>query len=227
MWQKSTSDNSLSHGSTLRTWYVTSITMRRKSNLLTLILILNVVVFYLWNFSSLTPEFMADNFLVSWNHLLAGRYWVLLTSVFSHNTGLHLLINMLVLRSFGSILIPVLGRASFLRFYIVAGIISSLSHAMTSNFLMHKPEMPALGASGSIAGLVMIFCLMFPKERIFIFGLIPIPAMFGALAFVGLDLWGLMAQTQGGGLQIGHGAHLGGAFTGLIYYFLFLRRRTQ
>lgn len=170
---------------------------------------------------------MATNFLVSWNHLLEGKYWVLLTSVFSHNSGLHLLINMLVLRSFGSIMISALGNWPFLKFYLVAGIISSLSHAMTSNYLMLKPEMPALGASGSIAGLVMIFCLMFPKEKIYIFGLIPIPAIFGALAFVGLDVWGLMAQSQGGGLQIGHGAHLGGAFAGLLYYFLIVRPRIR
>lgn len=201
--------------------------MRRGSALITLIIILNIVVFYLWNFSSLPVEYMATNFLVSWNHLLDGKYWVLLTSVFSHNSGLHLLINMLVLRSFGGILAPVLGRGPFLRFYLVAGIISSLSHAVTSNYLMGSPEMPALGASGSIAGLVMIFCLMFPKERIFIMGLIPVPAFFGALAFVGLDVWGLMAQTQGGGLQIGHGAHLGGAFAGLLYYLFIIRPRVR
>jgi membrane associated rhomboid family serine protease len=49
--------------------------------------------------------------------------------------------------------------------------------------------------------------------------------MVGALAFIGLDVWGLIAQAEGGGLPIGHGAHLGGAFTGILYYFLFLRGR--
>lgn len=201
--------------------------MSRRLPLVNIFIVINVAVFLLWHFSGLPLEFMGDNFLVSWDALAAGRYWVLITSVFSHNQFLHLLINMLVLKSFGSILLPVLGRGSFFRFYIVAGVISSLSHAITSNFLMHAPEMPALGASGSIAGLVLVFSLLFPKERIFIFGLIPIPAIFGALAFVGLDLWGLFAQTQGGGFQIGHGAHLGGSFAGLMYYLLILRPRVQ
>jgi hypothetical protein len=43
------------------------------------------------------------------------------------------------------------------------------------------------------------------------------------LAFVGIDLWGLIAQTRGGGFRIGHGAHLGGALAGAVLYFFYLR----
>ena len=85
----------------------------------------------------------------------------------------------------------------------------------------------ALGASGAIAGLVLVFSLIFPREKILLMGIIPVPALFGALAFVGLDLWGLTAQAHGGGLPIGHGAHLGGALTGMLYYVFFLRRRIR
>jgi hypothetical protein len=58
-----------------------------------------------------------------------------------------------------------------------------------------------------------------------LFFVVPLPAIVGALAFIGLDVWGLIAQAEGGGLPIGHGAHLGGAFAGILYYVLFLRRR--
>jgi membrane associated rhomboid family serine protease len=84
---------------------------------------------------------------------------------------------------------------------------------------MDKPEMPALGASGAISGTVVLFALMFPQAKIFILGILPLPAIWGAVLLVGLDLWGLVSQTAGGDLPIGYGAHLGGAFTGLIYYF--------
>jgi membrane associated rhomboid family serine protease len=70
----------------------------------------------------------------------------------------------------------------------------------------------------------MLFALMFPRQIILLFYIIPLPAIFGALGFVALDLWGLSAQAHGGGLPIGHGAHLGGALTGAVFYFLFLRR---
>ncbi len=83
--------------------------------------------------------------------------------------------------------------------------------------------MSALGASGAVAGLVLVFSLLFPKEKLLLFGIIPLPALFGALAFIALDLWGLFAQAGGGGLPIGHGAHLGGAFTGILFYFLYVR----
>ncbi|MGZ3723067.1 MAG: rhomboid family intramembrane serine protease, partial [Bdellovibrionales bacterium] len=172
-------------------------------------------------------HFMADNFLVSWEGLSQGRYWTLLTSVFSHNMFLHIFINMFVLNSFGSLLEQVLGRWRFLAFYLIAGVVSSLSHCLLSQFVLHQPETAALGASGSIAGLVLVFSLIFPKEKILLMGIIPLPAIWGALAFVALDLWGLSAQAHGGGLPIGHGAHLGGAFAGVIYYVFFLRRRIR
>lgn len=49
-------------------------------------------------------------------------------------------------------------------------------------------------------------------------GFIPIPAIFASALIIGLDVWGLIEQTRGGTLPIGHGAHLGGAFCGLMYY---------
>ena len=118
-----------------------------------------------------------------------------------------------------------LGRRRFLAFYLVAGIVASLTHAFVSAWILSEPGLPALGASGAIAGVILVFALMFPKERILLFGIIPIPAIWGAVAAVGLDIWGLVAQARGGGLPIGYGAHLGGAATGFIYYFLFLRRQ--
>jgi membrane associated rhomboid family serine protease len=163
---------------------------------------------------------------VSWDALLDGRLWVLLTSVFSHISLLHILLNMLVLNNFGPILERVLGAKAFLKFYLVAGIFSSLAHSLVSALILSKPEVPALGASGAISGLVMVFSLLFPKQIMLLFGLVPVPALIGALMFAGLDLWGLFVQAEGGGLPIGHGAHLGGAFCGLFYYFFVLRPRS-
>jgi membrane associated rhomboid family serine protease len=191
-----------------------------------LILFWNLVVFLLWiAWGSDGPSFMTENFLVSWSALAEGRLWVLITSVFSHNFFLHFFINMYVLNGFGPVVERALGFRAFLRFYLVAGVVSSLAHALASNFLMGQPQLPALGASGSLAGVILLFALLYPKERLLILGLIPIPALAGALLFVGLDVWGLTAQMGGHGLPIGHGAHLGGAMTGIFYYFFWVRPR--
>ncbi|OFZ19503.1 MAG: hypothetical protein A2Z20_02950 [Bdellovibrionales bacterium RBG_16_40_8] len=189
-----------------------------------IIIIINMAVFFMWKAAGKAGmPYMEQNFLVSWQALAEGRWWTPLTSVFSHNMFFHFLINMLVLSNFGNLLEMVLGRVKFLKFYIIAGLISSLTHAVVSTWLLDEPELPALGASGAIVGLVLIFCLMFPREKILIFGFIPLPALWGAVIFIGLDIWGLVAQAEGGGLPIGHGAHLGGAFTGIIYYYFFIR----
>jgi membrane associated rhomboid family serine protease len=96
-------------------------------------------------------------------------------------------------------------------------------HAVTCAYLLGQPELPALGASGAVAAVILTFSLLYPHEKILLFGIIPVPALIGAMLFVGLDIWGLFAQSTSGGLPIGHGAHLGGAFIGLVYYFLFLK----
>ncbi|MBT4792714.1 MAG: rhomboid family intramembrane serine protease [Halobacteriovoraceae bacterium] len=169
------------------------------------------------------PYFMINNFLVSWTGLTEGRIWTLITSAFSHNMLFHLFINVYIFFGFGMLVENVIGSKRFLKFYLVAGALGSLAHSVVSSFLLNNSDLPALGASGAVAGVVILFSFMFPKEKILIFGIIPIPAIWGAFFVIGLDIWGLLSQTKGGGLPIGHGAHLGGAATGLIYYFFFLR----
>ena len=198
----------------------------RRSRLIQALIFLNVMVFLAWTVGG-DESFMESNFLVSWAHLIDGRVWVLITSVFSHSMFLHLIINMMVLSNFGEILLRLLGPRFFLAFYFVAGILSSLTHALVSAFLLGQPDLPALGASGAISGLVMLFCLIFRREKIYLLGFIPMPALVGAAVFVGLDLWGLVAQAGGGGLPIGHGAHLGGAFTGAVTYLFIVRPRMR
>lgn len=194
-----------------------------------LIIAINTWVFVRWLLAS-TPaqlEFMSHHYLVSWTALQDGRYDTLLLAAFSHNIFLHFFLNMLVLNSFGSLLEGILGRRNFLLLYLLAAVLSSLSHSWVSAFLLDEPDLPALGASGAIAGVVLVFSLIFPRQPILLLGFIPMPAILGAVLFIGLDLWGLIAQTKGGGLPIGHGAHLGGAFTGIFFYFTYLRRRLR
>jgi membrane associated rhomboid family serine protease len=186
--------------------------------MVTAIVVANAVVFLLW--MSLPLPAMACHFLVSWDHLADGRVWVLLTAVFSHTLLFHLLINMIVLLSFGPPLERLMGSVRFLGFYLVAGIIGSLAHAVVSNYLIGRPGQPALGASSAIAGVLLLFAFIFPKVKVLLFFVVPLPALAAALLFVGIDIWGLVMQVEGEGLPIGHGAHLGGALTGLIYYLV-------
>jgi membrane associated rhomboid family serine protease len=196
---------------------------RRPNVVVNAIVVANVAVFLLWLLPLVPLDAMGEHFLVSWSHLAAGRPWVLLTAVFSHNMLFHLLINMIVLVSFGPSLERLMGRTRFLLFYLTAGIVGSFAHAAVSQFLIGRPAQAALGASSAIAGVLLLFALAFPRARVLLFFVIPLPAIVAALAFVAIDIWGLIAQVEGAGLPIGHGAHLGGALTGVTYFIV--RRR--
>lgn len=183
------------------------------------IVMVNIIVFLLWNiYGFINPEFMINNFLVSWTSLSQGRVWTLLSSVFSHNMFLHIFINMFVFFNFGLVVENYLGSLRFLTFYLVAGVTGSLVHCLVCAFILHQPNILALGASGAISGVVLLFALLYPQEKIFLFGLIPLPAIFAAILFTGFDAYGLINQTRGVISSIGYGAHLGGALVGLIYF---------
>jgi len=166
---------------------------------------------------------MRENFLVSTLHIEHLHVWTLVTAAFSHNELWHLALNMFVLWSFGTVLEHLWGTRVFVLVYLAAAVVASVSHCALSSFIMGRDDIPALGASGAISGLLLAYALHFPRHRILLFGIVPVPALAGVLAFVGLDLWGLIAQGRGGGLPIGHGAHLGGALAGALIYFLYLR----
>lgn len=183
------------------------------------IVMLNVMVFLLWNtFAVSNPNFMINHFLVSWTALTQGRVWTLLTSVFSHNMLWHIFVNMFVFFNFGVIVENQLGSLRFLIFYLVAGMTGSLIHCLVCAFILHQPNLMALGASGAVSGVILLFALLNPTQTIFLFGIIPLPAIWAAVLFTGIDLLGLINQARGLGSAIGYGAHLGGALVGLIYF---------
>ncbi|MHC4954712.1 MAG: rhomboid family intramembrane serine protease [Planctomycetota bacterium] len=191
------------------------------------IIAINVLVFVAWQAAARSDglaRFMITNFLVSSAHIEAGYVWTLLTSAFSHEALMHLAINMFVLWSFGTTLERIWGRRVFVAFYLIAGVVASACHCLVSTYYLGDGTVAALGASGAVSGLLVAFALHFPRAKILIFGIIPMPALVGALAFVALDIWGLVKQAQGGGLPIGHGAHLGGALAGTLMYAFYLRK---
>jgi membrane associated rhomboid family serine protease len=194
------------------------------------LLALNVVVFLLWR-AGFRNEWLLDlmktHFAVSALHLSKGYLWTLLTAAFSQFELWHLLFNMIVLWSFGGPLAKILGWRVFLLFYLATSVFSSASHCFVSAVLMGQANVAALGASGAMSGLLLMYALLFPRHRILLFMVIPIPAIVGVIVFIALDIWGLVAQTGGGGLPIGHGAHLGGSLCGAVMYLVYLRPRLE
>jgi rhomboid-like protein len=201
---------------------------RPRFPVLVTIIAINVGVFLLWRLAAARPpleRWLEANFLVSLAHLRDGRPWTLFTAVFSHAELFHLALNMMALGSFGRLFEQALGGKRFLVFYLVGALVSSLTHCALS--LAGWPDVPALGASGAVSAVVILFALIFPGHKIYLFGFVPLPAWLATGLFVAWDLWGVVAQRDGGGLPIGHGAHLGGALWGAAFYFFSVRPRLR
>jgi membrane associated rhomboid family serine protease len=151
----------------------------------------------------------------------------LITSMFLHGGILHLLGNMLFLWIFGDNVEDFFGHFGYLLFYFVCGIVASLAH----DFSDLSSQLPALGASGAISGVMGAYLVLFPRARVltlvFIF-LLPIPAVI-------LLGWWFILQFLGGlstaGMRAAGGvawwAHVGGFLMGVILTLAAGRGKSQ
>jgi membrane associated rhomboid family serine protease len=141
------------------------------------------------------------------------EYIRLLSAGFLHADIFHLVFNMLTLYFFGPIVIQGFGNVGFLIIYfgsILLGNIFSL-------FIYQKqPWYSAIGASGGVSGILFASIAMLPNLGIYLFFIpIPIPGFIFGLIYFGYSVYMMLNPRQHD--NIGHAAHLGGAFFGLVY----------
>jgi membrane associated rhomboid family serine protease len=154
-------------------------------------------------------------------------YLTLLTSMFMHGSIMHLFGNMLFLWIFGDNLEHSLGRARYLIFYLVTGLIASLAHVISTFVFGDNPFIPSLGASGAISGVLGGYLVLHPKRnvRVIMFRMITtVPAI------VAIGLWFVFQLISafgviGAGPQSGGGvafmAHIGGFVAGVALVKVF------
>lgn len=138
--------------------------------------------------------------------------WQILTYAFLHGGFTHLLFNMFGLITFGNELERYWGSRRFLVFYFASVITAAIAQQWVTRSL--GQDVPTVGASGGIYGLVLGFAMMFPKRRIvLLIPPIPMPAWLFAILFAGLELYLGVTGTQSG---VAHFAHLGGMIGGFL-----------
>lgn len=170
--------------------------------------LLQLGVYAMWQTTS--PRFMSENFLVSAESVASGRWWTVLTTVFSHADASHLLFNLFGLWVFGSAVEQVTGPVKFAVLYVLCGLAGSAGYVAWA--LATGSPAGALGASGAVMGVAALYGMWFPRRTLMINLIFPMPAWMAVLAFIGLDIWG----TFHGGGQVANAAHLGGAAFGLL-----------
>ncbi|CUS98546.1 rhomboid family intramembrane serine protease [Candidatus Kryptobacter tengchongensis] len=158
-------------------------------------------------------------------------YYPFLTSMFLHGGWMHLIGNMIYLWVFGDNVEDRMGHLRFFVFYILCGVFASFAHVYTNP----HSEVPAVGASGAISGVLGAYFLLFPHSRVIT--LIPIFFFFDLIevsAFVFLGLWFLIqffngvaslgAATYATSGGVAWWAHIGGFVAGFLLSFAFIRR---
>ena len=148
--------------------------------------------------------------------------WTLLTSMFLHGSWMHLLGNMLYLWIVGDDVEEVLGPVRFLLVYLACGLMGALAQIAANP----DSEVPMLGASGAIAGIMGAYVVWFPQSqiRVLVFRFITVlPAVIVIGGWIALQIWmGAGAFHRGGDTGgVAYLAHVGGALTGIFVAFLF------
>lgn len=139
------------------------------------------------------------------------RPWTLVTYMFLHAGIAHILFNMIGLFFFGPRLESRLGSKGFLLLYFVSG----LGGALFS--LVFARNAAVVGASAAVYGVLLGFALFWPRERIYIYGILPVEAWLLATLLVLGSLYAGM--NAGAGSRTAHFAHLGG----IAFAFAFLK----
>jgi membrane associated rhomboid family serine protease len=144
-------------------------------------------------------------------------------SMFLHGGWMHIIGNALFLWVFGNNIEDVYGRARFLAFYLICGLVAAATHIAVDP----ASPVPTVGASGAISGVMGAYLVLYPKVRvrmlfffIIIFKVIPLPAWLVLLYWFGLQLLSGLPELLSPSPEMAGGvavwAHVGGFLAGVL-----------
>jgi membrane associated rhomboid family serine protease len=211
----------------------------RRTPYVTIAIILACVLVYLWQLSLSEPAATAAIYRygfipailfdqASLPPELAGvpATATLFTSMFMHGSVMHLAGNLLYLWVFGNNIEDACGHVRFAVFYLLCGLLAALAQALPEP----ASEVPMIGASGAISGVLGAYLVLFPHARVQV--LVPMIIVFFTTVPAGLvlGLWflfqllnGAMSPSAGGGIAFW--AHVGGFVAGMALIAMFRDRQ--
>lgn len=137
--------------------------------------------------------------------------WQPFTYLFLHGGFMHILFNMLGLWFFGKDLEEIWGTRRFLQFYFFCGVGAGL-FVVLGNYLVGTPQIPTVGASGAIYGIMLVCAVLWP-DRIVIFYIFPIKLKYLVMILGALAFFSLSDLNSG----VSNVAHLSGMLFGYVF----------
>ena len=202
------------------------------------LILLNAVVF-LWELTlgargqqaasmvfGLVPAYLFGTAMPDPSLPAVAPWLTIFTSMFLHGGWMHFLGNMLYLWIFGRSVEYSLGRFRYLVFYLVCGVAAALAQS----FSVPTAEVPMIGASGAISGVLGAYLVLYPRANIRVFVFLILITTINLPAFVVLGGWFVMqllssAGTNTSGAGVAFLAHVGGFIAGATLIFA-LRRKS-
>jgi membrane associated rhomboid family serine protease len=171
----------------------------------------------------LIPSVLMGNNQLPMDLYAIPSYLTILTSMFMHGGFLHLIGNMLYMWIFADNIEDNLGPINFLFFYILAGV----GAAMTQVLVDANSQIPMVGASGAIGGVLGAYLINHPNARVLV--LIPF-GFFSQLikirALYVLGFWFILQFISSGG-GVAYAAHIGGFVSGVILILFFNKKNKK
>ena len=145
----------------------------------------------------------------------------LVTYMFLHGGWIHLIGNMLFLWVFGDNIEDAMGHVRFVMFYLMCGIFAAFVHVL----MMSHSDLPLIGASGAVAGVIAAYLILHPKVKVWVLALWRIPIRITAAWALGIWILAQFANLLFEGEEaVAWWAHVGGLVAGAVL-ILFMRRR--
>ncbi|WP_213279740.1 rhomboid family intramembrane serine protease [Chryseobacterium indologenes] len=178
------------------------------------ILILFIAITAIISFIAFNNPAITEKYKFSVGAILHKKEYIrLLSSGFLHADIMHLVFNMLTLYFFAPIVIQGFGNIGFIIVYLGAIL---LGNFLSLYIYQKQPWYSAVGASGGVSGILFASIALIPDLKIYLFFIpIGIPGYIFGLVYFGYSVYMMLNPRAYD--NIGHAAHLGGAFLGLIY----------
>jgi rhomboid family protein len=147
--------------------------------------------------------------------------FTLVSYMFLHGGWLHLIGNMLFLWVFGDNIEDAMGHLRFIMFYLMCGIFAAVLHA----YMLPQSDLPLIGASGAVAGVIAAYLILHPKVKVWVLALWRIPIRITAAWALGIWILAQFANLLFESEEaVAWWAHVGGLAAGAVL-ILFMRRR--
>ena len=169
------------------------------------------------------PSFFTRWFVLNADGLFSGYFWQLLTYAFLHSTDSlwHIVLNMLILYMMGRVTATITGDREFAWFYCAAAIFAGICSVCFYQIMQSGSSTSIVGASGAVLAVFTLFALHYPRQKLYLFGVLPVEARWLLLAYTLYDAVPVAQQLFNGQLgdsHVAHSAHLGGLLFGWLYF---------